>query len=128
MNVVDIRALLDRHWAASDSGDQEAEHDIYADDVVVEYPQSGEIIRGRRNIRELRTRYPAAQRTFTVRKITGTGDIWVTEYVLTYDGKPAYTVSIMRFEGGKVVHETQYFADPFEAPAWRASLVELEQR
>jgi len=124
MNSTDIRTLLDRHWAASNAGDQETEHDIYADDVVVEYPQSGEVIRGRRNIQELRTKYPAAERTFTVRKITGADDVWVTEYVLTYDGKPAYTVSIMVFEADKVVHETQYFADPFEAPAWRASLVE----
>ena len=128
MSSTDIRSLLDRHWAASNSGDQEAEHDIYADGVVVEYPQSGEVIRGRRTIQELRTKYPAAKRTFAVREITGSGDIWVTEYVLTYDGKPAYTVSIMRFEAGKVVHETQYFADPFEAPAWRASLVEFEGR
>lgn len=127
MSSTDIRSLLDRHWAASNSGDQVAEHDIYADDVVVEYPQSGEVIRGRHNIQELRTRHPA-QRTFTVREITGADNIWVTEFVLTYDGKPAYTVSIMRFEADKVVHETQYFADPFEAPAWRASLVEVHER
>jgi len=126
MNATDIRVLLDRHWAASDAGDQDAEHDIYAEDVVVEYPQSGEVIRGRRNIQELRTKYPAAKRTFEVRQITGAGELWVTEYVLTYDGKPAYTVSIMLFEAGKVVHETQYFADPFEAPEWRASLVEMK--
>jgi ketosteroid isomerase-like protein len=126
MDSTDIRALLDRHWAASDSGDQDAEHDIYTDDVVVEYPQSGEVIHGRHNIQELRSKYPAKKRTFTVRAITGSGDVWVTEYVLSYDGKPAYTVSIMRFEGDKVVHESQYFADPFEAPAWRADLVEHE--
>jgi ketosteroid isomerase-like protein len=124
MNSTDIRTLLDLHWAASDAGDQDAEHAIYAEDVIVEYPQSGEVIRGRHKIQELRTKYPAAQRTFTVRKITGTGDTWVTEYVLTYDGKPTYTVSIMLFEAGKVVHETQYFADPFDAPAWRDYLVE----
>jgi ketosteroid isomerase-like protein len=126
MDSADIRALLDRHWAASDSGDQDAEHDIYTDDVVVEYPQSGEVIRGRHNIQELRSKYPAKKRTFTVREITGSGDVWVTEYVLSYDGKPAYTVSIMRFKDGKVVHESQYFADPFDAPAWRADLVEHE--
>jgi hypothetical protein len=124
MTSTDIRVLLDRHWSASNAGDQDAEHDIYAEDVVVEYPQSGEIIRGKRNIQELRTKYPAAERTFTVRRITGAGEIWVTEYVLAYDGKPTYTVSIMLFEAGKVIHETQYFADPFDPPAWRASLVE----
>jgi hypothetical protein len=39
-------------------------------------------------------------------------------------GRPAYTVSIMEFRNGKVVHETQYFADPFEAPAWRSQWVQ----
>jgi hypothetical protein len=54
----------------------------------------------------------------------GHGDLWVTEYVLTYDGKPSCTVSIMEFRGEKVTRETQYFADPFEAAAWRAQWVE----
>jgi len=51
-------------------------------------------------------------------------DHQVTEYVITYEGKRAYTVSIMEFRDGKVSHETQYFADPFDAPAWRAQWVE----
>jgi len=40
--------------------------------------------------------------------------------VIFYDGRPVPTISIMEFRDGKVAHETQYFADPFEAPAWRA--------
>jgi hypothetical protein len=47
----------------------------------------------------------------------------VTEYTITYGGRPFYTVSIMEFRDGKVVHETQYFAEPFPAPAWRSDLV-----
>ena len=54
----------------------------------------------------------------------GGGDLWVTEFILTYDGKPSYTVSIMEFKGHKVARETQYFADPFTAPASRAQWVE----
>ena len=54
----------------------------------------------------------------------GEGNFWVTEYVIIYEGKRAYTVSIMEFRDGKVSHETQYFADPFDAPAWRAQWVE----
>jgi hypothetical protein len=53
----------------------------------------------------------------------GHGDLWITEYTITYQGRAAYTVSIMEFRNGKVVHETQYFADPFEAPAWRKQWV-----
>jgi hypothetical protein len=86
---------------------------------VLEYPQSGERIRGQRNIQSSRTAQPNLKR-FTVRRIVGTGDLWVTEYILTYDGQPSYTVSIMEFLDGKVVRETQYFGDPFEPEPSRA--------
>ena len=123
MSARQIRAVLDRHWAASDAGDFATEHDIYRDDAVLEYPQSGERIRGRHNIQLTRSKQPNKKR-FAVRRIVGNGDLWITEYVLTYDGKPSCTVSIMEFSGDKVARETQYFADPFEAAEWRAHWVE----
>jgi hypothetical protein len=119
----EIRAALDQHWAASDANDFETEHLIYRDDAVLEYPQSGELTRGRRNIQGQRESQPSNKR-FTIRRIIGSGDLWVTEFILTYDAKPSYTVSIMEFNGVKVVRETQYFADPFPAPAFRAQWVE----
>jgi hypothetical protein len=118
-----IRAALDQHWAASDANDLETEHLIYHEDAVLDYPQSGERTRGRRNIQMQRSIQPN-QKRFTVSRIIGGGDLWVTEFILSYDGKPSYTVSIMEFSGDKVARETQYFADPFTAPAWRAQLVE----
>src|ERR1700722_7557806 len=118
-----IRAALDQHWAASDASDFETEHLIYWEDAVLEYPQSGERTRGRRNIQAQRSSHPKKKK-FKVRRIVGSGDFWVTEYVLSYDGKPSYTVSIMEFRGEKVARETQYFADPFAEPASRANLVE----
>jgi hypothetical protein len=123
MNEVEIRAALSLHWTASDAGDFATEHSIYSDEAVLEYPQSGERIRGRTNIQLTRTLQPNKKR-FTVLRIVGTGDLWVTQYVLTYDGKPSYTVSIMEFQGSKVTHETQFFADPFDAAAWRSQWVE----
>ena len=123
MTDQEIRAALDRHWAASDASDFETEHDIYLDDAVLEYPQSGERIRGRRNIQITRTNQPSKKR-FTVRRVIGSGDLWITEYILTYDGKPSYTVSIMEFSGEKVARETQYFSDPFEPSPARARYVE----
>jgi ketosteroid isomerase-like protein len=123
MNDRTIRTALERHWAASDAGDFDAEHDIYLENAVLEYPQSAERIRGRRNIRNSRANQPN-QKRFTIRRIIGTGDLWITEFVLSYDGKPSYTVSIMEFSGDKVAHETQYFADPFEPGASRAQWVE----
>jgi hypothetical protein len=123
MRDQDIREALDRHWAASNSGDFVTEHDIYLDHAFLDYPQSRERIRGRDNIRITRTLQPNKKR-FAVSKIVGSGDLWVTELVLSYDDKPFYTVSIMQFNGVKVAHETQYFADPFEAAAWRKQWVE----
>jgi len=119
----EIRAALDQHWAASDANDFETEHLIYRDDAVLEYPQSGELTRGRSNIQGQRESQPNKKR-FTIRRIIGSGDLWVTEFILMYDAKPSYTVSIMEFKGDKVARETQYFADPFVAPAWRAQWVE----
>ena len=117
------RAALQHHWDASDANDFEAEHDIYRDDAVLDYPQSGERIRGRRNIQESRFVQPNKKR-FTVRRIIGGGDLWITELVLSYDGMPSYVVSIMEFHDGRVAHETQYFGDPFDAAPSRAHLVE----
>jgi ketosteroid isomerase-like protein len=93
-----VRASLQRHWEASDASDFEAEHEIYREDAVLDYPQSGERIRGRRNIQQSRTVQP--------------------------NGVPSYTVSIMEFRDGQVAHETQYFADRFEPAPSRAHLAE----
>ena len=118
-----IRAALVRHWAASDANNFEAEHEIYHDDAVLEYPQSGERIRGRHNIQASRFVQPNKKR-FKVRRVLGAADLWVTEFVLTYDGLPSYTVSIMEFRDTKVARETQYFGDPFEPGPSRAQWVE----
>jgi ketosteroid isomerase-like protein len=118
-----VRARIMEHWQASEQGDIAVEHAIYAEDAVLEYPQSGERFRGRATIAAQRGGHPA-DRHFTVRRITGTGDLWVSECVISYDGVPSHSVSIMEFAGGLVAQETQYFADPFEAPASRAALAE----
>jgi|SRR6516165_7746409 hypothetical protein len=124
MDENSIREALDLHWRASAAGDLATEHDIYADDAVCDYPQSGERILGRKNLQALRSHHPGKPSGFDVKRILGSGDLWITEYTIDYQGKAAYTVSIMEFSGGKVVHETQYFADPFEAPAWRSQWVQ----
>jgi hypothetical protein len=122
----EFRAALDLHWAASDANDFEVEHQIYREDAVLEYPQSGERIRGRRHIQASRSAQPNKKR-FAVRRILGGGDLWVTELVINYDGQPSYTVSIMELKDGKVARETQYFGDPFEPGPSRAQWVELMQ-
>jgi SnoaL-like domain len=123
MDENEIRAALDRHWTAADANDFDVEHDIYLEDAVLEYPQSGERIRGRHNIQASRVAQPSSKR-FKVRRIVGTGDLWVTEFILTYDGQPSYSVSVMEFLDGRVARETQYFGEPFEPGPSRAHLVE----
>lgn len=119
----DIRTALERHWTAADANDFNVEHEIYHEDAILNYPQSRERIRGRHNIQESRLVQPNEKR-FTVQRIVGSGDLWVTEFVLTYDGIPSYAVSIMEFRNGRVANETQYFADRFEPSVSRAHLVE----
>ena len=84
----EIRTALDQHWEASDANDFETEHLIYHEDAVLEYPQSGERTRGRSNIQNQRASQPSKKR-FAVRRIIGGGDLWITEFILTYDGKPS---------------------------------------
>jgi hypothetical protein len=119
----DVRAALDKHWAASDVNDFATEHEIYREDAILEYPQSGERIHGRHNIQASRTAQPNSKR-FTVRRIQGGGGLWISELVLSYDEQPYYVVSIMEFEGAEVIRETQYFGDPFKPGPSRAQWVE----
>ncbi|MBP0588560.1 nuclear transport factor 2 family protein [Paraburkholderia sp. LEh10] len=124
MDEARIREAIDAHWRASAAGDLDAEHDIYDDNAICEYPQSGERIVGRANLQALRSHHPDKPSGFNVRRIQGTGTLWVTEYIISYKGRATCTVSIMEFRNIKVVHETQYFAEPFEAPEWRSQWVE----
>ena len=119
----DIRIRIQEHWDASERGDGDAEHAIYAADAILDYPQSGERFRGRARIQAQRGGNPA-DRHFTVHRIMGSGDLWVSECVITYDGAPTNSISIMEITDGLVTHETQYFADPFPAPPGRAALAE----
>lgn len=117
------RKALDAHWQASAAEDWDAEHEIYADDAICDYPQSGERILGRKNLQALRSHHPGKPSGFKIKRMVGSGNLWVTEYTINYQQGLAFTVSIMEFRDGKVVHETQYFTDPFEAPAWRKQWV-----
>ena len=85
MNNQEIRATLDRHWKATVALDIDKAHEIYHDDVIVEFPQSGERISGEHNIYELSAHYPAKV-SFKILRVRGEGNLWVTEIIITYDG------------------------------------------
>jgi hypothetical protein len=123
MRDKDIRAALLRHWDASDADDLVAEHMIYANSAVLDYPQSGERIHGPHNILASRRAQPNLKR-FKVRRVLGSGNIWISEVILSYDQQPVFMVSVMEFDGGQVVRETQYFGEPFQPGPSRAEWVE----
>jgi len=102
------------------AGDPLGSHDMYDDDAVLEFPQSGERFEGLANFREWRSQYPAAV-TYDIRRIRGADDIWIVELTFSYDGgEPQHGVGVMEIKDGKIVRETVYVAEPFDAPDWRA--------
>jgi hypothetical protein len=115
-----------------ENGDMEkfaqAQREMASDDMVQEWPQSGERIRGRANIEAVNQNYPASTGTspkMELRRILKPGEAWVIEGTIDYgDGIPVSAVSIIETADGKIVRQTDYFANPFEAPAWRSKWVE----
>jgi ketosteroid isomerase-like protein len=96
-----------------------------AEDFVADMPQSNERIRGRDNMRELQRAFPPETTPkFTIRRILGAGDVWTAEAVGDYGGEIFQVVAIFEFRDGKIVRETRYYPQPFEAPPWRAQWVE----
>ncbi|HEY7196650.1 MAG TPA: nuclear transport factor 2 family protein [Gaiellaceae bacterium] len=108
-----------RYWETT-GVDLDANHEIYHDDAVLEFPQSGERYEGVANFKEWRGQYPAGV-VMEMRELRGEGDLWVAEGVISYDGGPwTPAVDILEFRGDKVSRETIYVAEAWEAPEWRA--------
>ena len=122
MDDATIRQRILDHYAAAGI-DERRVAEIYADDVILDFPQGRERLRGKENIVASRSAYPAQVRIHP-RRIVGSGDIWVIEGTITYDGVPRYVASIWEFRDGKVVHETSYVTEGWEPPAWRSQWVE----
>jgi hypothetical protein len=120
--MIDDAALLDalkRHWEFGGT-DQDVAHEIYHDDAVLEFPQSGERFEGVKNFKEWRAQYPA-NLTFHIRRITHRDDLVVAENLISYEGAPwQFTVSLMHFKGDRVAHERIYIMEGWEAAEWRA--------
>jgi ketosteroid isomerase-like protein len=117
------RETAERYMRAIEQGDFDAVDELLHDDYVQEWPQSGERIRGKRNARAINENYPGLP-TASPRRALFSGDLGVTEMTLDYDGKIYHSASIVEFRDGKIFRETDYFAEPFEAPEWRAKWVE----
>jgi hypothetical protein len=115
----EVRGMLLRQWKYTGGPNEAKASELYHDDAILEFPQSGERFSGRTNIQGWRERYPA-RLDFEPREIRGAGDVWIAEGRIRYDGgAPVHFVKIIEFRGDKVQRETIYFAEPFAAPEWR---------
>jgi len=123
MNETVIREGLLRHWQLEGT-DTDASHEIYHDDAVLEFPQSGERFVGKERFVTWRREYPA-RLDFGIRRLTHDGDLWVAENLISYDGGPwMFTVSILEFRGQRIARERVYVMEGFEAAPWRAPWAE----
>jgi len=118
MDAATVRAMLVQHFDNA-GRDPDFAHAMYRDDAVLEFPQSGERFVGVANLKGWRRGYPASV-TYEIRDVRGAGEVWVAELTITYDGgAPHFGVSILEFRDDRVVRETIYVAEGWEAPEWR---------
>ena len=102
----------------------EAEYNVRHQDYVMEMPQSGERIRGRENMRAFQEAYPTPP-TIRLRRVVVRESLWVIEGVNDYgEGQVFTVVFIIDLKDGKMWRDTRYYAEPFEAPEWRAQWIE----
>jgi ketosteroid isomerase-like protein len=121
MDETGVRAALRHYFDHSAAGEEDIAHEIYRDDAVLEFPQSGERFEGVAGFREWRGRYPATRVEFDIRRVRGADDVWVVELGARYDGGPwNFGVQILEFRDGAVTRETIYVMDGWEAPEWRS--------
>jgi len=118
------RSTIDALVAAINGGDLAALDRVFTEDVVMEWPQSGERINGGENRRAIYSRFPSLP-TVSPRRMTGNGDVWVLEASLDYgDDDPYQGVFLFQMRDGLIAREIAYWAKPFPAPEWRAPWVE----
>jgi ketosteroid isomerase-like protein len=117
------KATIEELVRAINAGDRAALDPVFTDDVVMEWPQSAERIRGGANRREIYQRFPSLPKV-TPRSLRGSGDLWVLEANLDYGGDEYQCVFVFEMRNGRIAKETAYWSKPFPAPDWRAPWVE----
>ena len=119
MDAATVRQMLEQHFEHSGS-DPDHAHAMYAEDAVLEFPQSGERFEGVENMRAWRKDYPE-DTSVEFREVRGREDLWIAEISISYGGGPAkFGISILELREDRIARETIYVTDAFEAPDWRA--------
>lgn len=119
------RAALERVFKAFQAGDWDAAIADFSEDFNQEWPQSGERLTSKAACLAVYRGYPGGPPSVSVSRISGEGDHWTVESEMHYGTALVRAVGIFEFRDGKIVRETDYFSDPFEAPAWRSQWVSV---
>ncbi|HEV2006588.1 MAG TPA: nuclear transport factor 2 family protein [Candidatus Limnocylindrales bacterium] len=110
---------------ASIGQDEVRAAEIYAEDAVLEYIQSGERISGKANIIASRRAYPGRPASFELHRVVGDDATRVAELTLRFGGEdPHPMVAVLDLRDGLVVSERLYIAEPWDAPEYRARWVD----
>ena len=122
MDEREARRFMERLVADLDA---DSGYELRHEGFVMEMPQSGECIRGREGMRELQAAFGSGAPSMRLRRLLVREGVWVAEVLSDYgDGRPLHYVSVIELKDGKMWRDTRYYAEPFEAPKWRAHLVE----
>ena len=123
MGEQENRRVVERLIACINDRQVEVMDELFHDDVLMEWPQSGERVRGAENRRAIYGSFPQLP-TITPRRLLSAGDLVIAEAMLDYGGPRYATVFVFEMRDGKIERETAYWSEPFEAPDWRAQWVE----
>lgn len=118
------RAVVERLIACINDRQIQVMDELFHEDAIMDWPQSGELVVGGDNRRAIYGAFPSLP-TITPRRILEAGDLVVAEATLDYGDASFATVIIFEFRDGKIARETAYWAEPFEAPEWRREWVQL---
>ena len=120
------RETIRRFFSAIQAGDGQVLQEVLRPDALTRWPQSGERMTDAMSCIRVYENYPGGPPSFSISRISGSGQVWVAELVSTYGDERWYTVSVIEFEGVQIAGMTDYFGPSLPAPEWRSAFVELE--
>lgn len=119
------KQIIENFWASMAANDFYATAQLLHDDYILEWPQSGERIRGKDNFAAVNTNYPAEGKwQFTINHIVAEGDLVVTDVSVTDGKRQDRTITFSTIRDGEIWKQVEFWPEPFEAPPWRAQWVE----
>lgn len=125
MNGESARQVVQRFWAAMQTNDFKTAGELLHDDFLLEWPQSGERIRGRGNFVAVNENYPAQGRwQFTVHRILAEGEQAVSDVDVTDGVMSGRAITFSTVRDGRILSQVEFWPEPYEAPNWRKQWVE----